>query len=337
MKQYKEYLSKTLTEGFACGQARDNMPETFVLPTKHLTFPFKDGFPILTGKKMPFYSILGELICFMQGKTDVRDYAKMGCNVWWDNAYKWNISDDIKHRITIEDYKLNTQQLIYSFYDLGRIYAAQWRDWTGGSEKHYRYGIDQLQNLIDSIINKPFSRYHVMTAWNPAELQDTCQPNCHVYYQATVVPTSFNSLSKFSLDKFLDNDTTCKFMKNKTISNVLIGHLTQRSCDEFLGVPYNITSYSLFTILLGILTNTLPLQLDWVGVNNHIYNNHVDQCAQYINSELYDLPKLHIEIDRANTLDKIMKINTLADLKEIFWLVDYKHGEKIVAPLSVGL
>lgn len=331
MFEYKQYLKSILKKGVECGQARENMPSTKVLPTHQMTFAFEDGFPILTAKKMPFYSILAELICFMQGKTDVRDYAKMGCNVWWENAYKWNTTEDARKTFSIESYKKQDEWLPDSAYDLGRIYAAQWRSWDRNNVE-----VDQLKNLINNVISKPTSRYHVMTAWNPAELRDTCQPNCHVYFQATAIPFNKSAFDNYPYyKKFLDDDTALEICDKS--DKMLFAHLTQRSCDAFLGVPYNITSYALFTIILGILTNSEPIQFDWVGVNNHIYSNHQDQVDQYIKSETFDRPKLHIEVDRIDTLDKIMQIKTLADLKEIFWLVDYKSGEKIEAPLSVGL
>lgn len=331
-------MNKILAYGINCPPARQGMPSTKVLPTANISIPFSNGFPILTSKKMPFYSILAELICFMQGKTDVRAYSAMGCNVWWDNAYKWNVAQK-SIEMSKDDYKRlgkdswDTDSTIYSnndefvSYELGRIYAAQWRNWNP-----YVEGKDQLKDLIEGIVAKPTSRYHVMTAWNPSELYETSQPNCHVYFQATAIPKTIVGNHH---NLFLDDSTTYAMSHRKIVNN-LFTHLTQRSCDAFLGVPFNITSYALFTILLGILTNSEPIRFDWVGVDNHIYSDHETQVNKYLASVKYTLPKLHIEIDRIDTLDKIMRIQTIEDLKKIFWLVDYQSGEKITAPLSVG-
>ena len=339
MKKYSDYLEAILYNGYTVPPAREKMPSVQMLPTHQMTFEFSYGLPILTGKYMPFYSILGELICFIQGKTDVRDYAKMGCNVWWDNAYKWNIPEDLRKVITIEDYKANTMGHSDGFYNIGRIYAAQWRDYVGLNKDGDRTHTDQLVEMVHNMKYKPYSRYHVMSAWNPGELSATSQPNCHVYFQASIAPRPANWDVYNEYRNFLDDDTVNKLTDRErpSIKNILFTHLTQRSCDAFLGVPFNITSYSIFSIILGILTNSLPIQFDWVGVNNHIYSNHVDAVTTYLDSDQYALPKLSIDIDRMDTLQKLEAINTLDDLKGIFKIVEYKSGPKIPAPLSVGL
>jgi thymidylate synthase len=349
MDIFKIMLNTVLKQGIKIPPARANMPSTIFYNSLHGTFKFDKGLPILTAKRMPFYSILGELVGFMKGLTDVREYDKLGCKVWWDNAFKWNVIDEIKDipsfkTRTLQEYKDN--KIISAKYDLGRIYAAQWRRYIGirktktDNVTQIDYDeVDQLKQLIESILNTPTSRYHVITAWNPTEMNNTqvSQPNCHVYFQASGVPKEFTKREiRNYLSKFLTQSSITELLDNGYKPNKLLyTHLTQRSCDMFLGVPFNITSYSLFTILLCIFTNSIPVEFEWTGVNAHIYSNHVDQCKSYLKNYTHTLPKL--DIKGIYSLKDIEGLNTLADLKEHFKLVDYKHSGNIKADLSVGL
>lgn len=348
MIEYKNALEDVLTFGTDIPPARENMPNTRMLNSLQSAFTFENGFPILTAKTMPFYSIVGELVGFMKGVTDVREFDKLGTKVWWDNAYKWNIVDNPKmSSISIDEYKneITTEGWVISnnYYSLGRIYSVQWRDWFGIT-RHKNYGyinnrVDQLDNLITSIKTNPYSRYHNMTTWNPSEMNvDTVsQPNCHVYFQASCAPIDINTkaIAKY-LRLFLTERTVeYLFSKGYAPTNKLMTHLTQRSCDMFLGVPFNITSYCLFTILLGIFTNTLPTEFKWVGVNAHIYSNHRDQVEAYINRSTHKLPKL--DLYDILSLNDIEDIKDASMIKDKFKLVDYNSSGKIKADLSVGL
>ena len=347
MHQYKNYLNRILASSLYAPPARENMPNTYLRPSMSMDFPFTRGFPILTGKHMPFYSILGELICFMQGRTDVRDFENMGCSVWWDNAYRWNIElRGYADRISKEEYKeqgmaqyerLDPGTTLYYApcvcngiavnYNLGKIYSFYWRD---------PYFKDQLASMISSIKGNPFSRYHVMDSWDKrfVDSTQTAQPDCHVYFQATCCKCEFD-LTKDVLSLTLDAETVERIIENSPSEIYLSGHLTQRSCDAFLGVPFNVTSYSIFTILLGIFTNTIPSEFCWTGVNNHIYSDHIDACNQYVGASTYTLPKMWID-PSIKGLEDIENIDSKEKMKSLFKLLDYKHGEKIKANLSVG-
>lgn len=357
MKQYRDYLERIKRSVLTAPAARPNMPATNLVPTALMEFNFEEGFPILTGKEMPFYSILGELICFMQGRTDVRDFSNLGCNVWWDNAYKWNIKDrGLADKISPKEYRdqgMENYEHFESFdvdtlsyqeedlcnnitvsYNLGKIYSYFWR----ASEFE-----DQLRCMIRSIEDAPYSRYHVINSWDRRYMNrlHTSQPNCHVYYQATCFDNFYvdGYDIRAELFEFLSPDTATTIMANYDNNHkrcLLSGHLTQRSCDAFLGVPYNITSYALFTVILALITKNIPVSFKWVGVNNHIYADHQEQVNMYLDAETYMLPKLHIDTNRIETLDDIENISSLEELKTLFKLVDYTCGPKIKAPLSVG-
>jgi thymidylate synthase len=331
MEQYRDYVTQILN-GYNNPPARVNMPSTIAYPSLKMDFDFIDGLPILTGKKMPFYSILGELICFMQGRMDVRDFQNLGCSVWWDNAYNWNIKQkDLK--VSMEEYR--NESITGVSYNLGTIYSYFWRG------VQYQ---DQLNSIIEGIKKDPYSRYHVIDAWDKVMMtnQYTSQPNCHVYYQVTCLNINGIGLKDIikRVSNLFDNETASEIITNYTLNKkgcAIAGHLTQRSCDAFLGVPFNITSYSLLTIIVAILTGNLPWLFSWVGVNNHIYSNHIDAVDTYMDRPTYNLPKLHIEVEALKSLKDIENISSLEQLKELFWLVDYKSGEKIPAPLSVGM
>lgn len=345
MIQYKKYINTILNSEMYAPPARENMPSTKLVPNLGMQFDLREGFPILTGKKMPFYSILGELIGFMKGLTDVRQYAELGCNVWWDNAYNWNmkVRPSTESDITLKEYQNgvtdNGMAINSKFYDLGAIYSSQWTRkiiYTNynGISGYY----SQLENMIYGMIEKPFSRYHVLSTWRPEEMNFTfcSQPNCHVYFQTTCFRNDMIPVNKAFRNLF--DKSTAKAFKNMFTEPIFFSsHLTQRSCDAFLGVPFNITSYSLLTIILAILTRRIPIEFSWFGVNNHIYGNHVAQSTEYYNRAIHELPKLHIEISKIDTLDKIRKLRTVEDLKSVMWLVDYKSGATIKAPLSVGM
>lgn len=358
MKQYKEYLERINRSVLTAPAARENMPPTKLVPTIEIDFNFVEGFPILTAKEMPFYSILGELICFMQGRTDVRDFSNLGCNVWWDNAYKWNIKDKgLADKISPKEYReqgmacyehFETDDVdTHSYYDtdlcnniavsysLGTIYSYFWR--------HSEFK-DQLKSMINGIQNNPYSRYHVIDAWDKRYMVPnyTSQPNCHVYYQATCFDNKYIDPYdlRSELFEFLSPETAVAMMANYDNNEkrcLISGHLTQRSCDAFLGVPFNVTSYSLATIIMALITNNIPTSFKWVGVNNHIYADHQNAVDQYLGLNTFDLPKLHIDTDNIKTLEDIEKISSLEELKKLFKLIDYTHGPKIKANLSVGL
>lgn len=348
MEQYKTYLKAIIESDSVANPARDNMPPTFIKPNLEMKFDLTEGIPILTGKKMPFYSIAGELIGFMKGVTDVRRYSELGCNVWWDNAYNWNIvkrakSNTISAIPSMEQYKKGLyedgREIDSKYYELGAIYSRQWTKksiYTTHNDRTDYYS--QLENLIYGMVETPYSRYHVIDAWKPEEMNSAfcSQPNCHVYFQTTCYRNSkvFNQLDFSNL---FDKSTNKAFIDLFEEGIMFDSHLTQRSCDAFLGVPFNITSYSLFTILIAILTKRIPREFSWFGVNNHVYGNHLAQVKEYSMRNIHNLPKIHIEIDKINTLKKISNIRTLQDLKDVMWLVDYKSEVKIEAPLSVGM
>lgn len=252
MKQYRELLSDVMANGELSGD-RTGTGTTKVFG-RQMRFDLKAGFPIVTGKKVPFRAVIGELLWFISGDTNIKWLNDNGITIWDEWA-------DAKG-------------------DLNRIYGAQWRSWNNTKiiehplihselSKEYLYlsthsTIDQLQRAIDTIKTNPDSRRIIVNAWNPGEIEDMALPPCHMFFQFQVS------------------------------SKGLSCHMYQRSVDCFLGLPFNIASYAALTHMVAHVCNLPVHELIWSGGDVHIYNNHMDQVNEYLSRQTYDLPKLSI-------------------------------------------
>jgi thymidylate synthase len=229
-------------------------------------FPLRESFPLLTTKKVHFKSVAYELLWFLRGDTNVRWLQEHGVSIW----NEWADAEG----------------------NLGRVYGAQWRDWRtpdGGS-------IDQIARVIDQIRRKPDSRRHIVTAWNPAEVEAMALPPCHALFQFFV----------------LDGELSCQ--------------LYQRSADLFLGVPFNIASYALLTAMVAQVCDLRPGEFVHTFGDLHLYDNHVDQAREQLSREMRPLPRLVLN----------PKIRELADFAyEDISLLDYNPHPPIKAPIAV--
>lgn len=175
--------------------------------------------------------------------------------------------------------------------DLGHVYGYQWRSWPAPDGRH----IDQIAQVVESIRTNPDSRRHIVSAWNVAEIDQMALPPCHALFQFYVA----------------DGRLSCQ--------------LYQRSCDMFIGVPFNIASYSLLTMMIAQQTGLEPGEFVWTGGDCHVYDNHVDQVLEQLSREPYPYPKIEIR-----------KADSLFDYQyEDFTIVDYRHHPTIKAPVAV--
>jgi thymidylate synthase len=258
MKQYLGLLKDVLENGTR--QANRTGIDAISLPGAMLKFNLKDGFPAVTTKKLAFKACKGELVGFLRGYSSAADFRSLGCNIWDQNANEnaaWLTNPNRKG----ED-------------DLGRIYGVQWRDWkiedtfvkTGDNQYEFIEGqsIDQVQRAIDTIKNDPTNRRIIVNAWRPDEFDQMALPPCHVLYQF-IVNVEKNELN------------LCMY---------------QRSCDLFLGVPFNIASASLFLSIMAKLTGLNPGTFTHFLADAHIYINHIDQVNEQLSREPLPLPKL---------------------------------------------
>lgn len=231
-----------------------------------MRFNLADGFPVLTTKKLHLKSIIHELLWFLQGDTNIRYLQENGVKIWDE----WADENG----------------------NLGRIYGAQWRSWRGANGET----IDQIANLVEQIKRNPDSRRLIVSAWNPAEVDDMALPPCHALFQFYVV----------------DGKLSCQ--------------LYQRSADIFLGVPFNIASYALLTMMLAQVCGLQAGEFVHTLGDAHLYRNHLEQAQLQLSREPRSLPKMRIN---PNVQD------IFAFTFDDFELVDYDPHPHIKADVSV--
>ncbi|WP_085529220.1 thymidylate synthase [Kocuria massiliensis] len=207
---------------------------------RQLRYDLSTSFPLLTTKTVRFKAIAMELLWFLRGSTNVRWLQERNVHIWDE----WADENG----------------------DLGPVYGAQWRSWPAPNGE----SIDQIDKVIQSLRANPYSRRHVVSAWNPAEVDEMALPPCHALFQFYVEPTDDGP-----------DRLSCQ--------------LYQRSADMFLGVPFNIASYALLTSLVAEQVGMLPAEFVWTGGDCHIYDNHREQVELQLSREPRPYPTLSIE------------------------------------------
>jgi thymidylate synthase len=259
-----------------------------------LRFNLQNGFPLLTTKKMFWRGIVEELLWFLRGETDSKILEAKGVNIW-----KGNTSKEF----------LEKRGLDYPEGEIGPLYGFQWKYWGADFQKSLSLknkmmsvgGIDQITNVIESIKHDPTSRRHVVSAWNVADLDKGVLPPCHVLFQFWVNP-KLGTLS-------------CQ--------------LYQRSCDFFLGAPFNIASYALLLELIARVTGYKAGEFIWVGGDVHIYKNHIEQVKLQNIREPFSWPRLEI-VSKIESLEDIEAL-TFDDIK----LLNYKSHPAIKGEMAI--
>lgn len=282
MRNYNDLLKKIYEEGH---HRVGRNGGTKALFAQQLRFNLKDGFPAVTTKKLAFKAVKSELLWFLAMKKanngrasdlKLRNLNGSDKTIWTANAE----SDYWKPKSQFDG-------------DLGRVYGIQWRSW----KKSDGTNIDQIQNVIDKLKTDPYDRRLIVSAWNPAELDDMALPPCHMMFQF-----------------FCDAD------KNLSLNMI------QRSCDMFLGVPFNIASYALLLCMVAQVTELKPGELVLTLNDAHIYDDHSGAVKEQLSREPFPLPKLYINPDVKNIDDFKMD-----DLE----LIDYKSHPAIKAKMAV--
>ncbi len=272
------------------------------------------GFPLLTTKRVPFKLILSELLWFIAGDTQLKTLLQNGNHIWDEWPYKWYLqslnmpvpatnSDEWKSGLNEFTAKiLADEEFAKKYGDLGPVYGYQWRSWPDHrnlDENGKPKGIDQLSKIIGDIKKSPNSRRLIVSAWNPADIDEMAKaglPPCHCLFQF----------------KVLDGKLSCQ--------------LYQRSCDTFLGVPFNIASYSLLTIMIAQVVGLEPGEFIWTGGDVHLYSNHMDQVAELLSRTPGTLPTIKLNPEIKNLFDFKME-----DVE----LIDYNPQAPIKAPIAV--
>jgi thymidylate synthase len=233
MRAYLDLLRKILDEGVRKGDRTGT--GTLAIFGHQLRFDLEEGFPLLTTKKLHLKSIVHELLWFLSGSTNIGYLKEHGVRIWDE----WADEDG----------------------ELGPVYGHQWRSWPapdGGT-------IDQIAKVVDSIRTNPDSRRHIVTAWNPAEIDRMALPPCHALFQF--------------------------FVANGRLSC----QLYQRSADVFLGVPFNIASYALLTAMVAQVCGLRPGDFVHTFGDVHLYSNHLEQAREQLSREPRPLPALRLD------------------------------------------
>lgn len=256
-----------------------------------MRFNLENGFPAMTTKKLAWKAVLSELLWFISGSGDERklkellhgDINSTKPTIWTDNANAkyWQPRAKFKG-------------------DLGRVYGVQWRSWRApvfGANRMAVRHIDQLQELLNGLVKDPHSRRHILTAWNPGELELMALPPCHM-------------MAQFYVSQ--DGKLSCQ--------------MYQRSADMFLGVPFNIASYALFTHMIAQVCGLGVGELIITLGDAHIYENHVEQVKEQLSRVPLPLPVLK--------MNPVIKEITKFEMDDI-WMENYTSHEAIKAPMAV--
>ena len=241
---------------------------TIALFGRQLRFNLQDGFPAITTKRLAFKAVKAELLGFLRAYTHAEQFEKLGARIWTANAEAWGRGGE-----------------------LGRIYGVQWRKWRTPTGR-----LDQIARVIEQIKADPYSGAHVVSAWNPSDLEEMALPPCHIGFQLFVAD------GRLSLQMY------------------------QRSCDMFLGVPFNIASYAILLAMIAQVVELQPHELIITLGDAHIYESHIPQVKIQLEREPLSLPTLWLN----------PKITCIDDFKmQDIRLKNYRHHATLKAEMSV--
>ena len=298
MKQYLDLLTRIKTEG-AVKMDRTGTGTKSVFGHQ-MRFDLSQGFPLLTTKKVFLKGIIHELLWFLNGDTNIKYLVDNGVHIWDNDAYRYYNELCVKEGVlpvSMEEFLRAAQEGIdspidgYKFGDLNHVYGYQWRSWPRPNGE----AIDQIQQTIDLIKNNPDSRRIIVSAWNVADVEKMALPPCHTLFQF--------------------------YVANGKLSCMLY----QRSADTFLGVPFNIASYALLTMMMAQVCGLEAGEFVHTLGDTHLYLNHFDQVEEQLSRIPRALPTMRLNPE----------VKSIFDFKyEDFTLEGYDPYPTIKAPMS---
>ena len=323
-KQYTSLLQDILDNGV---EKKDRTGTgTISVLGRQIRHNMKEGFPLLTTKKMHWKSIVTELLWFLRGDTNIQYLVQNGCHIWDGDAlkaYRKHEMDEfkkLKEKYPNRRYKfaLTTQEefiheiktddeFAKKWGELGPIYGKQWRSWgpmmrdiipleTGGYI--YKGPIDQIQNLINDLKTNPDSRRLMVSAWNPSDLPKQVLPPCHYGFQVYTRELSYEERCEIAQIDIDPSDKIKVYLDDSNIPTRAISLMwNQRSVDTFLGLPFNIASYGLLLEIIAKAVNMVPDELIGNLGDVHLYSNHIEQAKEQIGRDLSleEVKKIYID------------------------------------------
>ena len=352
-KKYQELLQDILDNG----STKNDRTGTGTISVfgRQIRHDMKTGFPLLTTKKMAWKTMVTELLWFLRGDTNIKFLVDNGCHIWDGDAYKNYCEQQSRQLIkgcTYQEFidKIKTDdEFAKKFGELGKIYGSQWRSWgkdfkqipneTGdGVYDITTTGIDQIQNLINDLKTNPDSRRLMVTAWNPSDLPKQVLPPCHYGFQVYTRELSLEERYKIAFPIWKEKygplaDTMVPTNVDNTPYKIPTRAISlmwnQRSCDLFLGIPFNIASYGLLLTILAKEVNMVPDELIGNLGDTHLYLNHIEQAKEQIGREPFELPTLN-QFPTYEGSRPSIESYVVSD----FTLKDYQSHPSIKAPLS---
>ena len=298
MKQYHDLLNRIINDGITKSDRTGTGTKSVF--GHQMRFDLSEGFPLLTTKKVFLKGIIHELLWFLKGDTNIQYLVENGVHIWDNDAFRYYNELCMNHSVLpvdMETFLEAARQGIdspiegYRFGDLNRVYGCQWRSWA----KDDGSTIDQISRAVETIKNNPDSRRIIVSAWNVADVDQMALPPCHALFQFYVA----------------DGKLSCL--------------LYQRSADTFLGVPFNIASYALLTMMMAQVCGLKAGEFVHTLGDTHLYLNHLEQVKEQLSRTPRALPTMHINPD----------VKSIFDFKyEDFTLEGYDPYPTIKAPMS---
>ena len=296
MRQYLELLDKICRDGVVRGDRTGT--GTKGIFGYQMRFDLREGFPLVTTKRLFLKGVIYELLWFLRGDTNIKYLVDNGVHIWDSDAYRYYNELCVRHGVLPVDKDTflaaaGVESPIegYRFGDLNNVYGYQWRSWPTGDGG----AIDQIKKVIETIKTNPNSRRMIVSAWNVADVDNMALPPCHTMFQFFVA----------------EGRLSCQ--------------LYQRSGDTFLGVPFNIASYALLTMMIAKECGLEPGEFVHTLGDAHLYLNHLEQAEEQLSREPRKLPTMHLNPEAKSIFDYTF---------EDFTLEGYDPHPAIKAPLS---
>jgi thymidylate synthase len=314
-KQYTDLLQDILDNGV---KKETRNGGTFSVFGRQIRHNMKDGFPLLTTKKMAWKTMVTELLWFLRGDTNIKYLVDNNCHIWDGDAYRSYCDNypDVEKTFQYEGSNIEVRKMTQEEFinqiktddefakkwgDLGPVYGKQWRSWNDN--------IDQISDLIKQLKENPDSRRLLLSAWNPSELDQMVLPPCHYVFQVYTRELSRDERIDLYIKKYGDSGMDYGKYKDTIPTRAISLMWNQRSVDTFLGLPFNIASYGLLLEIIAKAVNMVPDELIGNLGDVHLYSNHIEQAKEQIGREMSDEEIIEYYYKNIDTKTKWKKLD----------------------------